>query len=35
MNAELTKNVTNRRHAINFNFGYDIPDVSQRVLNAT
>ena len=25
VNAELTKNVTNRRHAINFNFGYDFP----------
>jgi hypothetical protein len=33
VNAELTKNVLNRRHAINFNFGYDIPDVSQRLLN--
>ena len=32
VNAELTKNVLNRRHAINFNFGYDIPDVSRGFL---
>ena len=30
VNAELTKNVLNRRHAINFNFGYDVPDVSRK-----
>jgi hypothetical protein len=29
VNAELTKNVANRRHAINFNFGYDLPDGSR------
>ena len=33
VNAELTKNVLNRRHAINFNLGYDIPDVSRKLLN--
>ena len=32
VNAELTKNVLNRRHAINYNFGYDIPDVSRKFL---
>ncbi len=31
VNAELTKNVLNRRHAINFNFGYDLPDVSRKL----
>jgi len=34
VNAELTKNVTNRRHAINFNFGYDIPGGSRLWSNA-
>ncbi len=29
VNAELTKNVVNRRHAINFNFAYDIPGGSK------
>ncbi|HLK69244.1 MAG TPA: carboxypeptidase-like regulatory domain-containing protein [Bryobacteraceae bacterium] len=29
VNAELTKNVVNRPHAVNFNFGYDIPDVTR------
>jgi hypothetical protein len=29
VNAQLTKNVANRRHAINFNFGYDIPSGSK------
>ena len=29
VNAELMKNVANRRHAINFNFGYDIPSGSK------
>jgi hypothetical protein len=33
VNAQLTKNVLNRRHAINFNFGYDIPDVSRKFLS--
>jgi hypothetical protein len=33
VNAELTKNVVNRRHAINYNFGYDVPDVSRSFLN--
>jgi Carboxypeptidase regulatory-like domain len=33
VNAELTKNVLNRRHAINFNFGYDLPDVSRKLWN--
>ena len=31
VNANLTKNVVNRPHAINFNFGYDIPDVSRSM----
>jgi hypothetical protein len=30
VNANLTKNVANRRHAINFNFGYDFPQASQH-----
>jgi len=30
VNAQLTKNVANRRHAINFNVGYDFPTVSQH-----
>ena len=30
VNAQLTKNVANRRHAINFNMGYDFPQVSQH-----
>ncbi len=34
VNAELTKNVLNRRHAINFNFAYDIPGGSQLWSNA-
>ncbi len=34
VNAELTKNVVNRRHAINFNFAYDVPDVSRYWNNA-
>jgi hypothetical protein len=34
VNAELTKNVLNRRHAINFNFGYDIPGGSKLWSNA-
>ena len=29
VNAELTKNVANRRHAVNFNFAYDIPGGSK------
>jgi len=29
VNAQLTKNVTNRRHAVNFNFAYDIPGGSR------
>ena len=29
VNAQLTKNVTNRRHAVNFNFAYDIPGGSK------
>jgi hypothetical protein len=31
VNQELTKNVANRRHAINFNMGYDLPQVSPRL----
>jgi hypothetical protein len=34
VNAELTKNVINRRHAINFNFGYDLPQASKLWSNA-
>ena len=34
VNAELTKNVLNRRHAINFNFAYDIPGGSRVWSNA-
>ncbi|MDE3168065.1 MAG: carboxypeptidase regulatory-like domain-containing protein [Acidobacteriota bacterium] len=30
VSGELMKNVTNRRHAVNFNFGYDFPVVSQH-----
>ena len=30
VNANLWKNVANRRHAINFNAGYDFPQVSQH-----
>ena len=30
VNAKLMKNVANRRHAVNFNFGYDFPTVGQR-----
>jgi hypothetical protein len=30
VDADLMKNVANRRHAFNFNFGYDFPTVSQR-----
>jgi hypothetical protein len=33
VSAELTKNVLNRRHAINYNFGYDIPDVSRKFMS--
>ncbi len=33
VNAQLTKNVLNRRHAINYNFGYDIPDVSRKFMS--
>jgi len=29
VDAQLTKNVVNRRHAVNFNFGYDLPTVSK------
>ncbi|HYW42011.1 MAG TPA: carboxypeptidase-like regulatory domain-containing protein [Bryobacteraceae bacterium] len=29
VNAQLTKNVANRRHAINFNMGYDFPQASR------
>jgi hypothetical protein len=29
VNAQLTKNVINRRHAVNFNFGYDLPQASK------
>jgi hypothetical protein len=34
VDAQLTKNVTNRRHAVNFNFGYDLPQVSKMWRNA-
>ncbi len=34
VNAELTKNVLNRRHAVNFNFSYDIPGGSRLWSNA-
>ena len=30
VNAQLTKNVANRRHAVNFNFGYDLPQAAAR-----
>jgi hypothetical protein len=30
VNANLMKNVANRRHAINFNMGYDFPQASQH-----
>ena len=30
----LTKNVANRRHAVNFNFGYDLPQASKVWSNA-
>ncbi|MBS1857367.1 MAG: hypothetical protein JST11_18510, partial [Acidobacteria bacterium] len=30
VNANLTKNVANRAHAVNFNMGYDFPTVSQH-----
>ena len=33
VNANLLKNVANRRHAINFNFGYDFPDGSRMWSN--
>jgi hypothetical protein len=33
VNANLMKNVANRRHAINFNMGYDFPTVSQHFSN--
>ncbi len=33
VNANLTKNVVNRPHAINFNFGYDLPNVGRSVMN--
>jgi hypothetical protein len=33
VDQRLTKNVTNRRHAINFNMGYDFPTVSQHFGN--
>ena len=29
VNAQLMKNVANRAHAVNFNFGYDFPDGSK------
>ena len=31
---QLNKNVTSRPHAVNFNFGYDLPNLSQRWNNA-
>jgi hypothetical protein len=30
VDAKLMKNVTNRRHAVNFNMGFDLPTASQR-----
>jgi hypothetical protein len=33
VNAGLTKNILNRPHAVNFNFGYDIPKGSRFVNN--
>ncbi|MBS1877313.1 MAG: carboxypeptidase regulatory-like domain-containing protein [Acidobacteria bacterium] len=33
VSQDLTKNVVNRRHAINFNFGYDAPNLANRVAN--
>jgi len=33
VDQQLTKNVVNRRHAINFNFGYDLPEVGRRMGN--
>jgi hypothetical protein len=34
VNTNLTKNVVNRPHAVNFNFGYEIPDGSRFWNNA-
>jgi hypothetical protein len=34
VNQQLTKNVVNRRHAVNFNMGYDFPQVSQYWRNS-
>jgi hypothetical protein len=34
VNAQLTKNVVNRPHAVNFNFGYDLPQGSKVWSNA-
>jgi hypothetical protein len=34
INPEITKNVANRTHAVNFNFGYDIPNGSNLWNNA-
>jgi hypothetical protein len=33
VNTDLTKNITNRPHAVNFNVGYDIPDLSRMWRN--
>ena len=34
VNAQLLKNVANRAHAVNFNFGYDLPQLGQRFSSA-
>jgi hypothetical protein len=33
VSQNLTKNVVNRPHAINFNFGYDVPGLANKVAN--
>ena len=33
VNTQLTKNVINRPHALNFNLGYDLPEVARRLWN--
>ena len=33
VNTQLGKNVTNRPHAVNFNLGYDLPEVARRLWN--
>ena len=33
VSQNLTKNVVNRAHAVNYNFGYDIPGLAQKIGN--